>query len=248
MMNGISMPSYYEIGSSSNSYGYPSSINILQRASSLSKAMVVDAKPSSVLLAAEAKALAACKSHKEAERRRRKRINGHLATLRTLLPNLIKTDKASLLGEVVRRVRELKKTTTELRSSVDSDACSSGGSSTKVGVLLLPGDADEVRLCRCEADSSIVIATLCCEDRPELMSDLTRALRSVKAKVVRAEMATVGGRTKSILWVQGVGGGGGHEGPFVSLSRALKVVVDKPSSSGMGHRLLLASKRQRLYH
>lgn len=30
------------------------------------------------------------KSHSEAERRRRQRINGHLATLRTLLPDAIK--------------------------------------------------------------------------------------------------------------------------------------------------------------
>jgi hypothetical protein len=42
----------------------------------------------------EAKALAASKSHSEAERRRRERINNHLAKLRTMLPN---TTKVSFL-------------------------------------------------------------------------------------------------------------------------------------------------------
>ncbi|KAK9112850.1 hypothetical protein Scep_020369 [Stephania cephalantha] len=51
--------------------------------------------------ASSSKSASASKSHSEAERRRRERINAHLATLRTLLPNTIKTDKASLLAEVV---------------------------------------------------------------------------------------------------------------------------------------------------
>lgn len=198
---------------------------------------------SKAALSPEAKAMAACKSHKEAERRRRKRINGHLATLRTLLPNLIKTDKASVLGEVVRQVRELKKATSELTTQHLSEGDDNNS-------CLLPGDTDEVTLCRSENDSSILIATLCCEDRPELIADLTRALGSVKGKVVKAKLATVGGRIKCVLWVRGVGGGGGGGGPEGLLRRALKVVVDRPpSSSGPGLSLfgLMGSRVHCLY-
>ena len=146
-----------------------------------------------------------------------------------------------MLGEVVRRVKELKKVASELTADDHGDGNGDGDASRS---CLLPGDMDDVKLRRSENDSSILVATLCCEDRPELIMDLTRALRSVKGRVVRAEMATVGGRTKSILWVRGVSGGGiggsgsGSGGPEGLLRRALKVVVDKPSSSGnMGHHL-----------
>jgi len=45
----------------------------------------------------EAKALAALKNHSEAERRRRERINGHLATLRGLVPSTEKVCFCSFL-------------------------------------------------------------------------------------------------------------------------------------------------------
>lgn len=222
------MANFYEVNNCSNIIHPNTNLNTSHNNSLLASAtnippLMLCSSSKAARLSPEAKALAACKSHKEAERRRRKRINAHLATLRTLLPNLIKTDKASVLAEVVRRVRELKKATSELATD-RHDECNG------CNACVLPGDMDEVNLQRSEIDNTTHIATLCCEDRPELIVDLTRALGSVKGKVVKAEMATVGGRTKSVLWVRGVGGGA----PEGLLKRALKVVVDKPSSSSSG--------------
>ncbi|KAK9713117.1 hypothetical protein RND81_06G004000 [Saponaria officinalis] len=232
------MASYYnDLGTSSNMSITPNNNTCyVQRptttTSNIAPFMMFSSKPG---LSPEAKALEACRSHKEAERQRRERINSHIATLRALLlPNLNKTDKASVLKEVVRQVKELKKATSQLTSdqnNVDVDGCMS---------RLLPGDIDEVKLRRSENDNTTLIATLCCEERPELIMDLTRALNSVKGKVVKAEMSTIGGRTKTVLWVRGVSGGGGvGGGPEGLLRRALRVVVDKPcSSSRMGYGLM----------
>ncbi|XP_051207848.1 transcription factor AIG1 [Lolium perenne] len=147
--------------------------------------------------AASRKGTTPVRSHSEAERKRRQRINAHLATLRTLVPSASRMDKAALLGEVVRHVREL-------RGRAD-DATE--------GLAVVPGEGDEVGV---EEDRSWlrrpdddddesrwqrrVRAWVCCADRPGLMSDLGRAVRSVgSARPVRAEIATVGGRTRSVL-------------------------------------------------
>ncbi|KAG8047442.1 hypothetical protein GUJ93_ZPchr0008g12269 [Zizania palustris] len=174
------------------------------------------------------------RSHSEAERKRRQRINAHLATLRTLVPSAsrvhelqlaggwhvrvrtsvrgrrltrwvsmcVQMDKAALLGEVVRYVRELRGRADDATEGVD----------------VVPAEDDEVGV-EDEADfhrltdhggvdiggdrrwRRRVRAWVCCADRPGLMSDLGRAVRSVSARPVRAEVATVGGRTRSVLEV-----------------------------------------------
>lgn len=67
----------------------------------MSQSLVLDSKKGELVKApvkvgkkgvSEAKALAALKNHSEAERRRRERINAHLATLRGLVPSTEKVD------------------------------------------------------------------------------------------------------------------------------------------------------------
>lgn len=75
----------------------------LRGGSALSHSLVLDSEKGELVKAparvgkkgvSEAKALAALKSHSEAERRRRERINAHLTTLRSLVPC---TDKVNLI-------------------------------------------------------------------------------------------------------------------------------------------------------
>ncbi|XP_028754550.1 transcription factor bHLH131 [Neltuma alba] len=165
---------------------------------------------------AEIKLLAA-KKHSEAEKRRRMRINAQYATLRTILPNLVKMDKASVLAETIRQVKELKKNISELEAA----STSSSGE-----ITVFPSAVDKLNLEHCKDEEGLVKATLSCEDRPGIMSAITRALRSVKVKVVKAEMVNVGGRTRNVLWVQGLEKG--NEG-MVVLKRTLKAVMRKPS-------------------
>ncbi|CAK9158057.1 unnamed protein product [Ilex paraguariensis] len=242
-----SVPSLYELGSGSNS------ANFLRGVLSSPEMMNIG---NSILSSSSAsdhvKAITANKSHSEAEKRRRRRINGHLATLRTLVPKatkvrttIVKTsDKASLLAEVVRCVRELKKTTAEL-SLFDTDLESHNPSTNIARDNAFPSETDELKLFHYDGDTGTVKASLCCDDRPELISELTRALSSVQATVVRAEMATVGGRMRIVLWVRVPLAG--DEG-LGALRRALKVVVEKAALSPGSNQGLPGNKRPRLYH
>lgn len=98
------------------------------------------------------------------------------------------TDKASLLAKVVQRVKQLKEETsgiTELES--------------------LPSETDEINVL-CSGDYStdgrlIFKASLCCEDRSDLIPDLIEILKSLHLKTLKSEMATLGGRIRNVLIV-----------------------------------------------
>ncbi|ESQ32917.1 hypothetical protein EUTSA_v10004524mg [Eutrema salsugineum] len=135
----------------------------------------------------DAKALAASKSHSEAERRRRERINTHLAKLRSILPNTTKTDKASLLAEVIQHMKELKRQT-----SLITDTCQVPTESNDLTVDSSYND---------EEGNLVIRATFCCDDRTDLMHDVINALKSLRLRTLKAEIATVGGRVKNVLFL-----------------------------------------------
>ncbi|KAI9385411.1 hypothetical protein POPTR_011G065500v4 [Populus trichocarpa] len=155
----------------------------------VSQALMLDAEKGELLKAparigkmgiSEAKAFAALKSHSEAERRRRERINAHLATLRGLVPCTEKMDKATLLAAVISQVKEHKKNALE--------ACKG---------LLVPMDDDEVKVETYFDGTLHFKASICCDYRPELLSDLRNAIDALPLKTVSAEISTLGSRLKN---------------------------------------------------
>lgn len=185
--------------------------------------------------ASDAKAAMALKSHSEAERRRRERINGHLGTLRSLVPCSDKLDKAALLAEAISHVKKLKNNATE---------ASKGYS--------IPSDADEVKVevvaARMNVIGFSIKATLCCEDRPDLLADVGQTLQSLQLKIVHVEIYTLGGRIKNVLLMTGEGSLNDveHRLLMTNVQQALKLVLDKANLQEFAPRNSFAGKRRRL--
>lgn len=129
---------------------------------------------------------AALKNHSEAERRRRARINGHLGSLRSLVPGGKKMDKATLLAEVISHLKVLKRAAAEV-----SDA------------HIIPKEIDEITVEQQEDGFNglpySIRASLCCEYKPGLLPDLRRALHALDLIIKRAEIATLNGRMKNVF-------------------------------------------------
>jgi UTP:GlnB (protein PII) uridylyltransferase len=90
-------------------------------------------------------------------------------------------DKATLLAEVIRQVKHLKK---------NADEASKGYS--------IPTDDDEVKVEPCENGGSFLYkASISCDYRPELLTDLRQTLDKLQLQLVREEISTLGDRVKN---------------------------------------------------
>ncbi|KAL0906017.1 hypothetical protein M5K25_024477 [Dendrobium thyrsiflorum] len=208
--------------------------------------------------AGDVRSAMALKSHSEAERRRRERINGHLMTLRRmtpctdkrsnllvqsfkmiskdrLTPYIIQLDKAGLLAEVINHIKNLKSDAIEI-----SKFCT------------IPSDTDELRV---EVDgegannnSFSVKASFCCDDRPELLADLKHTLESLQLKTISAEISSLGGRVKFVFVMTGEGVNNDLERHLFtkSIHQALKSVLDRASCTDFLPNACFSGKRRRI--
>lgn len=145
-------------------------------------------------------------------------------------------EKAALLAQVISHVKKLKRNAAEINRN-----------------YTVPSDTDEVRV-EVEGDMTIagrlmVRASLCCDDRPEILADLRQTLSGLHLKTVRAEISTLGGRMKNVLMMT-------SEGTFsnidkhlfvASVHQALNSILDRlKSREDFLPRASFGNKRQRI--
>ena len=149
-------------------------------------------------------------------------------------------DKATLLAEVISQVKELKKNAMEASKG-----------------FLIPMDADEVKVEPYDDEggdgSMSYCATICCDFRSEILSDLRQTLDSLPLHLVKAEISTLAGRMKNVFVFTCCKGNINNidiekcQALASTVHQALCSVLDKASATlDFSPRTSHASKRRRL--
>lgn len=125
-----------------------------------------------------------------------------------------------MLAEVIQHVKELKRQTSVIEES--------GPVPTETDEITVDNASDEF-----EDGICVIKASICCEDRSDLLPELIKTLKALKLRTLRAEITTLGGRVRSVLFITGDDDSNifnGDDGPDYSISsiqEALKSVMEK---------------------
>lgn len=108
----------------------------------------------------------------------------------------------------------------------------------------VPTECDELTVDTADEDGKFVIrASLCCDDRSDLLPELIKTLKALRLRTLKADITTLGGRVKNVLFITGEdhqdstssSGGEGEEQSqqqqlqycISSIQEALKAVMEK---------------------
>lgn len=176
----------------------------------------------------------ASRSHSEAEKRRRDRINAQLSTLRKLIPTSEKMDKAALLRSVIEHVKHLKGRAKEI-SNILNTPCD-------IDEVIIEEEDESSTTTNKDSNSMLVKVSLCCDDRSGLFSELNRGLKNLKLTTVEANITSVGGRIKCIFVLQSINVVCIH-----TLKQSLRLVLARIATSPSTSNFRIKSKRQRFF-
>jgi UTP:GlnB (protein PII) uridylyltransferase len=136
-----------------------------------------------------------------------------------------------LLAEVINHVKELKRQTSLIAETSE-----------------VPSESDELKVDGNDDENGnfVIKASLCCEDRSDLLHDLIKTLKALRFRTLKAEITTLAGRVKNVLFItEDLVNGEQHYACINSIHEVLKEVMKK-STTGGSHELAYGNvKRQR---
>ena len=102
----------------------------------------------------------------------------------SLFSTLLQVDKASLLAKAVQHMKELKQRAAEIEK-----------------IEQFPSEIDEISVYP-DNGRPFFTVSLFCEDREGLIPELGETVKSLRLRILRAEIATLGGRVRNVLVVE----------------------------------------------
>ncbi|KAG8501393.1 hypothetical protein CXB51_003462 [Gossypium anomalum] len=159
-------------------------------------------------------------------------------------------DKAALLKCAVEQVKELKRKAAEISKAFNIP--------TEIDEVTVDWDRPQdinpngTRQGNDSKDKIFIRASVCCDDRPEVFTELIKILKGLRLNTIRADISSVGGRMKCnfILCYNSIDEEEEEEGEGVSpttLKQSLDVVLSRIASSSDVSDCRIRSKRQRLF-
>ncbi|KAI3742721.1 hypothetical protein L1987_60415 [Smallanthus sonchifolius] len=130
-------------------------------------------------------------NHVLAERRRREKLNERFITLRTLVPLVTKMDKASILGDTIEYVKQLRKKIQDLEAR-----CRLDNSKRKVRVVER-GSGGGGKAAEVQVEVSIIendaLVEVQCKHREGLLLDVMKKLRELGVEITTVQSSVDGG-------------------------------------------------------
>ena len=154
-------------------------------------------------------------------------------------------DKAALLGSVIDQVKDLKRKAMDVSRAFTVPTEIDEVSIHHDHVLQDESCTEKVNKLK---DNIVIKASVCCDDRPELFPELIQVLKGLRLTAVKADIASVGGRIKSILVLCSKDSDEDNNSVCLStLKQSLKSAVNKIASLSVATNCPTRSKRQRFF-
>ncbi|XP_027365439.1 basic helix-loop-helix protein A-like isoform X2 [Abrus precatorius] len=189
-------------------------------------------------------------NHVLAERRRREKLNERFIILRSLVPFVTKMDKASILGDTIEYVKQLRRKIQELEArnrQMEADATVQRTSSSsskeqqrsgitvmeKRKVRIVEGNGVKAKAVEVEASTSVQVSIiesdalleLECPHREGLLLDVMQMLREVRIEVIGVQSSLNNGVFVAELRAKVKENANGKKVSIVEVKRALNQII-----------------------